>query len=80
MENTTYDEVDMTQISINEAYSVIETETNPSYELKKICHHALKGVKEINVPESPNTTKFNIVMIIMMMILLLITFTSIGCL
>ena len=73
-----HDEVDLTQISINEAYSVVETETNPSYETEEIRYHALKEVKEINVPESPNTTKFNIVMIIMMMILLLITLISIA--
>ena len=73
-----HDEVDLTQISINEAYSVIETETNPSYETEEIRYHAFKEVKEINVPESPNTTKFNIVMIIMMMIILLITLISIA--
>ena len=36
MENTMHDEVDLTQISINEAYSVVETETNPSYETEEI--------------------------------------------
>ena len=81
MENTTYDEVDLTQISINEAYSAIEIETNPSYEVQKtedIGHHALKEVKKINISGSPNTTKFNTVMTIMIVILLLITLISIA--
>ena len=80
MESTTYDEVYPTPISSNETYSAIETETNPSYGLQKtedIDHHALKGVKQINISESPNTTKFNEVVIIMMVILLLITLVSI---
>ena len=71
MENTTYDEVDLTQITINEAYSAIKTETNPSYELKKNRRHyyALKGVKEINVSGSPNTIKYITVMTIIMIVI-----------
>ena len=79
MESTTYDEVDPTPISSNETYSAIEleTEANPSYGLQKtedIDHHALKGVKQI---KSSNTTKFNKVVITMMVILLLTTLISI---
>ena len=84
MDNAKYDEVDLTPISTDETYSRLratETKINPSYELQKtedIDHHALKGVKQTNVSESPNSTKFSTAMIIMMVILLLITLTSIA--
>ena len=85
MDNATYDEVDLTPISTDETYSRLratETKIKPSYdELQKtenLDHHVLKGVKQTNVSESPNTTKFSAVMIIMMVILLLITLTSIA--
>ena len=83
MDNATYDEVDLTPISTDETYSRLratETKIKQTYESQKtedIDHHAMKGVKQINASESPNT-KFNTVMITMMVILLLITFTSIG--
>ena len=57
-----------------------KTKIKPTYESQKtedINHHAMKGVKQTNASESPNT-KFNTVMITMMVILLLITFISIA--
>ena len=80
MESTTYDEVVPTPTSSNETYSAIKTETNPSYGLQKtedIDHHALKGIRQINISKSSNTTKFNKAVIIMMVVLLLTTLVSI---
>jgi hypothetical protein len=84
MDNATYDEVDLTPISTDETYSRLratEAKSKPRYEFKKTedtdqC--ALKGVQQTNATESPKATKFNAVLIIMMVILLIITLISIA--
>jgi hypothetical protein len=81
MDNATYDEVGLTPIGNDETYSrlrVTETKSKPRYELQKMDHHALKEVQQTNVIKSANTTKFNTVMIIMMVLFLLITLVSIA--
>ena len=84
MDNATYDEVDLTPISTDETCSRLratETKIKPSYELQKtedIDHYALKGVRQTNVSESPNRTKFSAAMITMMVLLLLTALTSIA--
>ena len=84
MDNTTYDEVNLTPINTDETYSRLratETKIKPRYEPQRtenIDHHALKGVKQMNIKESSNNFKFNTVIIIMIVILLLITLISIA--
>ena len=82
--HTLYDEVNLTPINTDETYSRLratETKIKPSYELQRtedVDHRTLKGVKQTNIKEPPNNSKFNTVIIITMVMLLLITLVSIA--
>ena len=83
MDNATY-ELNLTPINTDETYSRLhttQTKTESEYKLQnraEIGQSAIKGVKQIDSNHSPNSIKYNVVLIIMIVILLLITLASIA--
>ena len=80
MDNATYDGINLTPINTDEIYSRLGTtqiKTNPNSEFQRraadIDQNAIRGVQQHS-----NITKFNTVMIITVVILLLLTLTSIA--
>ena len=80
----TYDALNLTPTTTDETYSRLrttQTKTEPSYELQNradIEQSAQNGAKQNDSKDSSNTTKYNLVLIIMIAILLLFTLTSIA--
>ena len=83
MDNVTYDALNLTPTNTDETYSRLrktQTKTEPSYEFQQradIGQSAIQGAKKNSSKVSPNNTKY-IVIVIMMVILILSTFASIA--
>ena len=84
MDNTTYDELSLTPISSDATYSRLRTtqiKIKPNNELLRqadIDPSARKGVEQTSTKEASNNTKFNTVLITMIVILLLLMLASIA--
>ena len=84
MDNATYDELTLTPINTDETYSrlrITQTKTEPSYELQQrddINQSAIEGAKQNSSKDSPNNMKYNVVLIIMIVVLTLFTSASIA--
>ena len=81
MDNVTYDELNLTPVDNDETYSRLrttQTKIKPSNELQRRADTDQTATKEVQQNHLSNKTKFNTVMIIMIVILLLITLMSIA--
>ena len=84
MDSAMYDELNLTPISSDETYSRLrttQTKIKPNDELQRradIDQSATKGVKPTSTKEASSNTKFNTVLITMIVILLLFMLASIA--
>ena len=85
MDNATYDALNLTPSSSDETYysrlRTTQTKSKPSYELQQkenVGQSAIKGAKQNSSKDSPNNTKYIVMLIIMMVIFVLVTFVSIA--
>ena len=85
MDNATYDALNLTPSNTDETYysrlRTTQTKLKPSYELQQkenVGQSAITGAKQNSSKDSPNNTKYIIMLIIMMVIFVLVTFVSIA--
>ena len=83
MDNATYDGLSLTPISSDATYSRLRTtqtkvKSNDELQRRTDNQSATKGVKLISTKEASSKTKFNAVLITMIVILMLLTLASIA--
>ena len=85
MDNATYDELSLTPINSDATYSRLRTtqtkiKTNDDHQRRTVSidQSPTKGVKQTNTKETSNT-KFNTIIIIMLVINTSIVYTGINC-